>query len=311
MRKPVLFLVLAPGLFILGLGGWLFTEHARGKQAWLSWKAQRIAQGDRFDWKELAPPEIPDSENFAMAPLIAGAVIGKDIDPRFKALEPPKLDKEWGDWKEGRRIDLEACAAAYKTKDLLKALAPLGATLKELDEASKRPRSRIPVDYSEHEVPSLIGFRSAVRTLRLRALANLAKGNSEAALADVMTCLRMADHLKAEPNLIASLLRTAILGFTIQPIWEGMLDRNWNEQQIEVLQKELERVDVLASARLGFEGERLMAVSFFFLHSRRIAFAQRAEGSESQGTEASGVARQRMVLSQSARTGSISSPFLA
>lgn len=102
MRKPVLFLVLAPGLFILGLGGWLFTEHTKGKQTWLAWKAQRIAR-DRFDWKELAPPEIPDSENFAMAPLIAGAVIGKDINPRFKALEPPKLDKEWGDWKEGRR----------------------------------------------------------------------------------------------------------------------------------------------------------------------------------------------------------------
>ena len=102
-----------------------------------------------------------------MAPLIAGAVIGKDINPRFKALEPPKLDKEWGDWKEGRRIDLEACAAAYKTKDLLKALAPLGATLKELDEASRRPHSRLPVNYAEYETPSLIGFRSAARTLKI------------------------------------------------------------------------------------------------------------------------------------------------
>jgi len=263
MRKPILFLILAPGLFILGLGGWLVTEHARGKQAWLTWKAQRIAQGDRFEWKELAPPEIPDSENFAKAPLIAGAVIGKDIDPRFKALEPPKLDKEWGDWKEGRRIDLEACAAAYKTKNLLEALAPFAATLKELDEASRRPRSRIPVDYSDYEMPSLIGFRSAARTLRLRALANLAKGNSEGALADVMTCLRMADHLKGEPNLLASLLRSAILGFTLQPIWEGMLDHRWDEQQLEILQKELQCVDVLASARLGFEGERLAAVSSF------------------------------------------------
>lgn len=265
MRKPILFLILAPGLLILGLGAWLFMEHARGKQAWLAWKAQRISQGDRFDSKELAPPEIPDAENFAKAPLIAGAVIGKDIDPRFKALEPPKLDKEWGDWKEGRRIDLEACAAAYKTKDLLKALAPLGATLKELDEASRRPRSRIPVDYTEYEMPSLIGFRSAVRTLRVRALANLAKGNSEAALADVMTCLRIADQLKGEPNLIASLLRNAMLGITLQPIWEGMLDHRWNEQQLEILQNELQRMDVLASIRLGFEGERLHTVTTFTL----------------------------------------------
>lgn len=265
MRKPVLFLLLAPGLFILGLGGWLFTEHARGKQAWLAWKAQRIAQGDRFDWKELAPPEIPDSENFAKAPLIAGAVIGKDVAPRFKALEPPKLDKEWGDWKAGRRIDLEACAAAYKTKDLLKALAPLGAILKELDEASRRPHSRLPVNYAEYETPSLLGFRSALRTLRMRALANLAKGNTDAALADVMTCLRIADHLRAEPDLITSLLRNAALGIVMQPIWEGLLDRRWNEQQLRVLQRELQRMDVLASTRLGFEGVRLHTVTTFTL----------------------------------------------
>jgi hypothetical protein len=261
MRKILLILVLIPALVLLAIGGWLLFDNATGKRQWLAWKAERIAQGDRFEWQQLAPPEIPDAEFFAMAPLIAGAVKGKDLDPRFTALEPPKLDKEWGDWKEGRRIDLEACAAAYKTKDLLKALAPFEATLKELDDASRRPHSRIPVDYAEYETPSLLGFRSAVRTLRLRALANLAKGNSDAALADVMTCLRIANHLKAEPSLLVMLLRTAILGSALQPIWEGLLDHRWNKSQLAILQEELLRSDHLASARLAFEGERLMPIT--------------------------------------------------
>jgi len=261
MRKLILALILIPVLLVLGIGSWIFLEHAYGKQSWLAWKAQRTAQGDRFDWKQLAPPEIPDEENFAVAPLIAGAVKGKDIDPRFKALEPPKLEQEWGDWKEGRRIDLEACAAAYKTKDLLKALAPFEATLRELDEASRRPHSRIPVDYTDPEPPSLIGFRGPVRTLRLRALVNLADGQSDAALTDVQTCLRIADHLKTEPHLIPMLLRTDVLGFAMQPIWEGLLDRRWNERQLAILQEELQHADVLTSTRLGFEGERLYSVT--------------------------------------------------
>jgi hypothetical protein len=262
-RKIILALVLVPMLTLLGIGAWLFLDNATGKRQWLAWKAERIAKGDRFEWQQLSPPRIPDAENFAQAPLIAGAIKGKEIDPRFKALEPPKLDKEWGDWKEGRRCDLDACAKAYGTQDLRKALAPYEATLKELEEASQRPHSQLPVDYPEHELPGLIGFRSAMRTLRLRALASLAQGQSDAALRDVQTCLRIAEHLKAEPSLLASLLRTAILGLALQPVWEGLLDHRWNEAQLSVLQQEFQGVDVLASTRLGFEGERLNSVDVF------------------------------------------------
>lgn len=264
MRKLVLWSVLILTLVtaVIGvLSGRFLSQYFGGKELWLAWRAERIAKGDRFEWSQLIPPDVPDSENFAKAPLIAGAIGNKGLmDPRFKALELPKVEGAWGDWKEGRRVDLEAYQTAYGTKDLLKALAPYAPGLKDLNMASLRPHSKIPVDYRESEIPSLMGFRAATRVLCVRALARLSSGNSEGALEDSLTCIRIANHFKAEPNLLASLLRQAILGNVVQIIWEGLEDHRWNERQLRILQDELLRMDVLASARLGWEGERLQMI---------------------------------------------------
>jgi hypothetical protein len=273
MRK---FVLLSIGLVILaaavigGVAGRFLSQHIYGEERWLAWKQERISKGDRYEWNELVPPDIPDAENFAKAPLVSGAILKKEwMNPRFKLLELPKAGTAWGNWREGTRVDLQTIQAAYGTSDLLQALAPYEPALRELEEASLRPRSKIPVDYSECDLPALLGFRSATRMLGVRALAQLSNGNSRAALADVSTCLRVSDHLRAEPCLLASFLRQAVLGTALQVIWEGLMDHRWNELQLEFLQRELLHVDLLASARLGWEGERLMCISLF---------ARKAEG---------------------------------
>lgn len=45
-------------------------ENWRGKRAWTNYKARMEAQGAVFTLRELAPPEVPDEENFAMTPLL-------------------------------------------------------------------------------------------------------------------------------------------------------------------------------------------------------------------------------------------------
>ncbi len=267
MRKLLLFaflfLVLVAAV-VGGVVGRFLSPHMHGKELWLAWKAERISLGDRFEWHQLVPPEIPDAENFARAPLIAAAFVDKDhIDPRFKALELPKVEADWGGWKEGRKLDLEAFGKAFGTRDLALALAPCESALAELKQASLRPRSRIPVDYAAHETPALLGFRSATRMLCLRALSQLEQGANEAALEDILTCLRMADHLKAEPSLLACLLRQAMLSNILQVVWEGLEGQRWTVTQLEVLQSEFSRIDLLASARLAWEGERLLPVDSF------------------------------------------------
>lgn len=266
MRRFVIGLIAATiaGFLVLGgIAGSYLGEHLNGKEDWNRWKAERIAKGDRFDWQALAPPPVPDEDNFAMAPIVAGGIRGKDLDPRFKALDLPRHEEAGGDWRSGRREDLSAYAKALGSEDLLGALNQHAEALRELDKASLRPRSRLPIDYAEYETIGLLGFRGAGRVLKVRAIAHLSRGEADTALADVMTLLRIANHLRSEPCLLASLLRTSMLGMAMQVIWEGLAEHRWNDRQLALLQQELRRVDLLSSARLAGEGERMMPIDGF------------------------------------------------
>ena len=258
MRAWILGILLVIGGLVLAVGLWLLGYHLTGKWAFHHWKAQRVAMGDRLDWKDLVPPPVPPEQNFAEAPLIRGAILGKNpVDVRFKAmgLKAEALNA-LGNWQEGRRDDLDAVLHAYGTKDLPTVFKPLEPIIRELDQASRRPGCRMPFGYEDGQIPVLLGFRAAVRVLRVRALANLHGGRPDLGLEDLKICLRIADQLKAEPYLIASLLRVAVMNISLQVAWEGLEDRLWTEPQLATLQAELLRVDLLASSKLGWQGER-------------------------------------------------------
>jgi hypothetical protein len=258
MRTWILGIFLALAGLVLVVGLWLLGYHLSGKWAFHRWKAERIAMGDHLDWKDLVPPPVEPSQNFAEAPLIKGAILGKGpADGRFKALSlKEEASKSLGNWQEGRRDDLGAVLRAYDTQDLQTVFKPLESIIRELDQASRRPSCRMPIAYEDGEIPALLGFRAAVRTLRVRALANLHAGHSDLALEDLQTCLRIADHLKTEPTLISALLRAAILNTSLQVAWEGLEDRLWMPVHLETLQVELSKIDLLASSKIGWQGER-------------------------------------------------------
>src|SRR5687768_17284181 len=47
------------------------VESWRGKRAWLKFKAEGEAKGERFDLTGLIPRPVPEAENFAMTPFFA------------------------------------------------------------------------------------------------------------------------------------------------------------------------------------------------------------------------------------------------
>jgi hypothetical protein len=258
MRTWILGTLLALAGLVLVLGLWLLGYHLSGKWAFNRWKAERVAMGDRLDWKDLVPPPVEPSQNFAEAPLIKGAILGKGrMDGRFTSLSVKGEALAYlGNWQEGRRDDLEGVLRAYETRDLQTVFKPLEPILRELDQASRRPGSRMPIAHADGEIPALLGFRAAVRTLRVRALANLRLGHPDLALDDLRTCLRIADHLKVEPTLISALLRAAVLNISLQVAWEGLEDHLWTAPQLAELQVEFTRIDLLASSKLAWQGER-------------------------------------------------------
>lgn len=259
MKVWILGILLAFAGLVMVLALWLLGYHLTGKWAFNKWKAERVAMGDRLDWKELVPPHVAPDQNFAEAPLVRGAIVEKgQMDPRFKSLELPKAVMEvLGDWREGRRDDLGAIAKAYGKSSAEVALNPLAAALADLKEASSRTGCRLPVDYEEGEAPALRGFRGAIRTLRIRALDNLRSGRQDQALQDLQTCFEMAGHLKREPHLLSCLLRTAIVSIAMQVVWEGVEDRLWNARNLEIIQTELAKIDLLDTLQRAWQTERL------------------------------------------------------
>ena len=263
MRTWILgFLLVIVGL-ALALGLWLLGYHLTGKSAFQHWQAERIAMGDRFDWKVLAPPPVAPEQNFAEAPLVRGSIVEKGkVDARFTALNLPKgAEAGLGNWMEGRRDDLAYITTAYGTADLQTVFKPMEPIFRDLDQATRRSANRFPLAYEEGEIPALLGFRAAVRTLRVRALVNLHSGHPDLALEDLQTCLRLADHLKAEPHLISALLRAATLNIALQVAWEGLEDRLWTAPQLTALQADLVRIDLLASLKLAWQAERQFGIT--------------------------------------------------
>lgn len=262
MRTWLLGILLAIGGLVLVLGLWLLGYHLSGKWAFQRWQAQRIAAGDRFGWKELAPPPVPPEQNFAEAPLIKGAIGRGPADARFAALSLPSgALNHLGNWMEGRPDDLDALSRACGTGDLQTVFKPMESPFRDLDQATRRSGCRIPMEYEDGGIPALLGFRAAMRTLRVRANAHLRAGRTDLALADLETSLRLVDHLKAEPHLISALLRVAALNISLQVAWEGLEDRRWSAPQLASLQADLARIDLLPSLKLAWQAEREMSIT--------------------------------------------------
>ncbi len=77
------------------------VENGRGKRAWSQWKQGRIAAGDSFDPAPLAPPEVPDAENFAKAPFFEALVAPTSQGSAPSTPGFPAALAEQGPWGTG------------------------------------------------------------------------------------------------------------------------------------------------------------------------------------------------------------------
>ena len=73
--KPFMLLILGAALGLILLTSLFFkVENYRGKRAWLKCLHTSMARGEKLTMAELAPPAVPDDENFAMQPIWVEAI---------------------------------------------------------------------------------------------------------------------------------------------------------------------------------------------------------------------------------------------
>lgn len=73
-RPASLFMLGATLTLILLLSLFYKVENYRGKRAWLKCLQTSVARGEKLTLAELAPPAVPDDENFAMQPIWVEAI---------------------------------------------------------------------------------------------------------------------------------------------------------------------------------------------------------------------------------------------
>ena len=267
-------------------------ENWRGKRNWLKFKAEQEAKGEKLDLASFIPARVPDSENFAMTPLLAPlfdyttgrGTVWRDSNAVARAQgisvsghgHPPTF----GNRDKGERTDLGLWQEYYRRDtnfvisqpgqspggDVLQALSKYEAALAELREASKRPHAIFPIHYDESIsalVPHLGVLKSLVTVLQLHALAALDANRPEEALDDVRVSLRLSDGLKSEPLLISQLVRIAMLRLSVDTVWEGIATGRWSQQHLADIEAAFSSVNLPADYDDTIRGERAFSNDCF------------------------------------------------
>jgi hypothetical protein len=198
----------------------------------------------------------------------------------------PTEPRSAGDWRKGEKTDLAGWLAAYKepapgtagrrgadtnpppaldrpqaAAALLERLKANDPILDELRKASQRPHARFNIHYSEPNpagilLPHLAKVKALVRTLSLRASAELALGQTEPALNDINLACYLTDTIRSEPILISHLVRCANVHLALQPVWEGLVEQRWSDAQLQALDQSLRKFDFLTDNLSAMAGER-------------------------------------------------------
>jgi len=245
----------------------------RGKRAWLAYVKEVTARGETLDPNAFVPAPVPDEQNFAMTPLLAplcdyewdsrsnhwrwrneaayqrtmefGAAFSWPTENRtIKELMLPAVGAENG-------IITNSAARAAAATVVLRKLKEYEPQLDELRQASHRPFSRFNIHYDNDLagdvlLPHLDILRRAGKIISLRASAELALGQGEAAFADIDLILSLANASRAEPFLFSQFQRVGLLREALRVIREGLATRLWTDPQWQRLQGELEPLNLLA-----------------------------------------------------------------
>ena len=204
--SPAMILLMVLPVLGLGLVGWLvsarsqaFEKRVAQLQKQFDGKLAEIREkGEPLTLAELAPPAVPDDQNAAVL-----------YEEAFTLLEKMPRETETRLWELFPRKG--PTPKAEDVTEARKLLQPCQGALDLVRQGTLRPKCRFDLDYNADPgamlLPHLSVFQRAGRLLHYGCRLEVAEGQPDAAVADCVTLLRLADGLKDEPILISQLVR--------------------------------------------------------------------------------------------------------
>jgi hypothetical protein len=148
--------------------------------------------------------------------------------------------------------------------DVLLALSKYDDAIEELRQASRLPYSRFPLNYNTQLPPEILvpqwgAFKPSISVLALRAVAEISNDQNQKALDDIKLMLYLMNSFRDDPWFFAhKSVRIPMLISAFQPIWEGLVEHKWSDDQLATIEQELARFDFLADYCHTVRGERAM-----------------------------------------------------
>ena len=267
------------------------VENWRGRRAWQHFKREGESRGERFDLSALIPPPVPNDQNFFETPLWEDLhFVQTNNITRFDVFGPKPSDSPYlVTMAKAQRVDLAAWQGFYRgsnnlfsaqggpptnyfpiakeprepAADVLLALSKYEPNRQLLIAASARPHARFWINYdagSAMLLPHLPQLKTMAQFLSLHSVAALKARDRAAAFEDVKVWLRSIESIRSEPILISHLVRIAMLHIGLQPVWEGLTDRQWTDAELKFIEGELGKIDFLGDYHFAMGGERALSL---------------------------------------------------
>lgn len=219
-------------------------------------------------WRTTNGPALPQS--FAARYDAASSLIKSKPGPHSTSWTGPTTDLiEWASAFLQSTNTAHSNARVIRTDftppqaaaEVLEALSQSEPAIEELRAATQRKYCRFNIRYQQENpatilLPHLAALKHISQILQLRASAELAGNQTDAAFADLNLMFFVVDACREEPILISHLVRFSLLQLALQPFAEGF--GHWSEPQLRSFEERLERFNFCADITRSLQAERVL-----------------------------------------------------
>jgi hypothetical protein len=248
----------------------LVEERLRGQSGLKSWKQEMTVGGEVFDAAQLWPPVSAKSVEFSEQLKQATQQLAGRLGAYSGGISAIILDAS-GQISCGSKApgpvrsvnhQMVAMDPTYTWQDLDKLLQQSQPALERLRELMKDPPTGINYDIlkrqQEDSMPNFVAYRIAAQALHASAINHLHKGNLQDATRDLEAILAFGKAGDQDPTLVSLMIRSAILGLSIDVCWDALQAEGWTEPQMVTLQQHcLNVTNVLTQLPRTLEAERI------------------------------------------------------
>jgi len=262
-------------LVALGVVGWLVFFGKSPSVAEI-YKAELQAKGEKLTFAELGFPKPP--EDGAGLLRLTNAVnrtrrIGTDVS-QFTSPVFDAPGREMVIWR-GADFRLSLSTNRMAWDEFTATIRNVSNEVTEIRAAAEHPLRWFQfhpdgyfTNFAGTSKYPFVELRTAAQLLYADGIEALHAGEMRRARQDLHALIQLTEFNREDTMLVAAMIRVAIAGLSLQFSWQALIYGDWTETDLLAMQRDWERVDLLAAVETGFTGERATTEMAFAISKR-------------------------------------------